>query len=93
VVPSKIAMTGFGPVDSRVGREFLPFTKKIWPVTGSLSRAALARSLDGKASLLWWNAREPFQHSSRYYSQVERPYPCRSDDGAVSLQESRGDPR
>jgi hypothetical protein len=46
-----------------------------------------------KASLLWWNAREPFQHSSRYYSQVERPYPWRSDDGAVSLQQSRGDPR
>ena len=46
-----------------------------------------------KASLLWWNAREPFQHWSRYYSQVERPYPWRSDDGAVSLQESRGDPR
>ena len=33
VVPPKIAMTGFGSVDSRVGREFLPFTKKIWPVT------------------------------------------------------------
>ena len=31
VVPPKIAMTGFGSVDSRVGREFLPFTKKIWP--------------------------------------------------------------
>ena len=39
------------------------------------------------------NGREPFQHSSRYYSQVERPYPWRSDDGAVSLQESRRDPR
>jgi len=39
------------------------------------------------------NGREPFQHSNRYYSQVERPYPWRSDDGAVSLQESRGDPR
>ena len=48
VVPPKIAMTGLGSVDSRVGREFLPFTKKIWPVTRSLSRAALARSLDGK---------------------------------------------
>jgi hypothetical protein len=41
----------------------------------------------------WWNTREPFQYSSRYNSQVERPYPWRSDDGAVSLQESRGDPR
>ena len=48
VVPPKIAMTGFGSVDSRVGREFLPFTTKIWLVTGSLSRAALARSLAGK---------------------------------------------
>jgi hypothetical protein len=47
VVPP-IAMTGFGSVDSRVGREFLPLTKKIWPVIRSLSRAALARSLDGK---------------------------------------------
>ena len=48
VVPPKIAMTGLGSVDSRVGREFLPFTKKIWPVTRLLPRAALARSLDGK---------------------------------------------
>ena len=48
VVPPKIAMTGLGSVDSRVGREFLPFTTKIWLVTGSLSRAALARSLAGK---------------------------------------------
>jgi hypothetical protein len=44
VVPPTVAMTGFGSVDSRVGTEFLPFTKKIWPVIRSLSRAAL----DGK---------------------------------------------
>jgi len=37
-----------GSVDARVGREFLPFIKKIWPVSRSLSRAALA----GKQSLL-----------------------------------------
>ena len=92
VVPPKIAMTGLGSVDSRVGREFLPFARKTWPVTRSLPRA---RSPDPstKASLLWWNACEPFQYSSRYYSEVERPYPWRSDDGAVSLQEGRGDPR
>jgi hypothetical protein len=48
VVPPKIAMTGLGSVDSRVGREFLPFTKKIWPVTRALPRATLARSLAGK---------------------------------------------
>ena len=48
VVPPKIAMTDLGSVDSRVGKEFLPFTTKIWPVSRSLSRAALA----GKQSLL-----------------------------------------
>jgi hypothetical protein len=32
-----------------------------------------------KASLPWWNAREPFQYSSRCYCQVERPYPWRFD--------------
>jgi hypothetical protein len=93
VVPPKIAMTGVGSVDSRVSTEFMPFTKKIWPVTGSLSGAALARSPRRRASLLWWNGCEPFQPWSRYYSQVERRYPWRSDDGAVSLQEGRGDPR
>jgi hypothetical protein len=55
-------------------------------VTRSLSRAALARSPQGSESS-GSNCREPFQHSSRYYSQVECPYPWRSDDGVVSLQE------
>ena len=68
VVPPKIAITGVGSVGSRVSRGFLPVTKKIWPVATSLSRAALARSLRRQASFLWRNGREPFQHSSRYYS-------------------------
>jgi hypothetical protein len=34
---------GLGSADSRVNREFLPFTKKIWPVTRWMSRGALAR--------------------------------------------------
>ena len=92
VVPPKIAMTCLGLVDSRVGREFLPFNEDLAgdQVAVQGSPRQIPRR---KASLLWWNAREPFQHSSRYYSQVERPYPWRSDDGTVSLQESRGDPR
>jgi hypothetical protein len=93
VVPPKTAMTGVGSVDSRVRRWFLPFTKKIWPddqvaVQGGPRQVPRrARVCSGR------NDREPFQHWSRYYSQVERSYPWRSDDGAVSLQESRGDPR
>ena len=93
VVPPKIAMTGLGSVDSRVGREFLPFTNEDLAGDQVAVQGSPRQIPRRKASLLWWNAREPFQHSSRYYSQVERPYPWRSDDGAVSLQESRGDPR
>jgi hypothetical protein len=33
VVPPQLAMTGVRSVDSRVSGEFLPFTKKIGPVT------------------------------------------------------------
>ena len=92
VVPPKIAMAGLRSVLSRIDREFLPFTKKIWPVTRSLPRAPSPDpSTESQSPLV--EAREPFQHSSRYYSQIERPYPWRTDDGAVSLQESRGDPR
>ena len=92
VVPPKIAMTGFGSVDSRVQRVLAVHEEDLAgdQVAVQGSPRQIPRR---KASLLWWNAREPFQHSSRYYSQVERPYPWRSDDGAVSLQESRGDPR
>jgi hypothetical protein len=61
VVPPKIAMTGLGSVDSRVGTKFLPFTTKTWPATRSLSRTALARSLDWKASL---PGGTPVSHSS-----------------------------
>ena len=85
VVPPKIAMTCLELADSRVGREFLLFTTKIWPVTKVAVQGGLRQVPRRKASLLWWNAREPFQHSGRYYFQVERPYPWRSDDGAVSL--------
>ena len=87
VVPPKIAMTGVGSVDPRVSRGFLPSTKKIWPddqvaIQGSPRQIP---SPGSESPLAGRNDREPFQHSVRYYLQVERPYPWRSDDGAVSL--------
>jgi hypothetical protein len=53
VVPPKIAMTGLRSVHSPIGREFLPFTTKIWPVTRSLPRAPSPDpSTESKSSLV-----------------------------------------
>jgi hypothetical protein len=93
VVPPKIAMTGFGSVDSRVGTEFLPVHEEDLAGDQVAVQGGPRQIPRRKASLLWWKAGEPFRHSNRYYCQVEHLYPWRSDDGAVSLQESRGDPR
>ena len=95
LVPPKIAITGVGSVDSRVSRGVLAVHLHEKTLAGDrvAVQGSLARSLAGKRVSSGRNGREPFQHSDRYDTKVERPYPCRSDDGAVSLQESRGDPR
>ena len=53
VVPPKIAITGVGSVDCRVGRGFLPFTKKIWPGDQVAVQGRPRQIPRGEASLLW----------------------------------------
>jgi hypothetical protein len=68
VVPPKIAITGRVGRPSRLAEGLLPSQRRSGPVTRSLSRAALARSLAAKPVCSGGNGREAFQQPSRYYS-------------------------